>query len=70
MRLSFDWLTRTVRVMACDKCALVTPTREQIAEVINANADIHDGIDIYATADAVLALMRGASGDGHQTHLV
>ena len=45
--------------------ALVTPTREQIAEVIDAHADIHDGIDIYATADVVLALMKRLSGDGH-----
>lgn len=46
--------------------ALVTPTRERIAEVIDANADIHDGIDVYKTADAILALSVILGGEVHE----
>ena len=39
--------------------ARVTPTREQIAEVIDEHAEVTDGINVYETADEILALMAG-----------
>lgn len=49
--------------------ARVTPTREQIAAIIDAYAEADDGIQVYEVADAILALMQelaeGGSDAGH-----